>query len=286
MPSMGQGDHGGWGHGVLGLLTVTMGSVLAVTWPSAAQSPVTVQPSMVMDSRSSSPTLKETIVPDGQQDYVTRIHRDAQGYLRWYHTPVRVMIQPPSEPATTAQGQRERAWYGAIVAAIHDWQPHVALVIIPPPSTPNPEPIPWNRLGVLGSLRDLDDWADIYIQADRPPIQRLPNGIILPARAADTRYDVIRLPLDPGNPSGTIAPTVCEKRRFLIRIGLTQGNEGLQATARHELGHALGLWGHSDRPDDVMYPAQNNQYPAISPRDLRTLQWVYAQPPRSQDCVD
>jgi predicted Zn-dependent protease len=73
----------------------------------------------------------------------------------------------------------------------------------------------------------------------------------------------------------------------------------------HQLGHAIGLWGHSDDPDDVMYPALSqelNDFPskwawrsapnktqsimpvegldayAPSQRDINTLIKIYAQP--------
>jgi predicted Zn-dependent protease len=70
----------------------------------------------------------------------------------------------------------------------------------------------------------------------------------------------------------------------------------------HQLGHAFGLWGHSDDPDDLMYPAFKweesdfptrwrwrsemiaNQYASEvnvsqpSQRDMNTLLRVYDQP--------
>ncbi len=76
----------------------------------------------------------------------------------------------------------------------------------------------------------------------------------------------------------------------------------------HQLGHAIGLWGHSDHPDDVMYPAMSQEYNdfpskwawrsapnksqamipveglntyAPSQRDINTLIKIYAQPATS-----
>jgi len=58
----------------------------------------------------------------------------------------------------------------------------------------------------------------------------------------------------------------------------------LQATACHEFGHALGIDGHSDDPDDIMYPILTCMlgeidFPApvhaITQRDLHTLKACY-----------
>ena len=52
----------------------------------------------------------------------------------------------------------------------------------------------------------------------------------------------------------------------------------LKHTAIHELGHALGIQGHSPNPGDVMFFSQNpSQSFALTPRDKRTIQLLYQQ---------
>lgn len=58
-------------------------------------------------------------------------------------------------------------------------------------------------------------------------------------------------------------------------LGEPQNANLIYAVAIHELGHALGLLGHSDHPEDVMF-ARNKQIIQPSPRDIRTLRALYA----------
>ena len=71
-----------------------------------------------------------------------------------------------------------------------------------------------------------------------------------------------------------------------IQIGITDGvlhakynNPGeVKHTIIHEVGHALGLIGHSTRPGDIMYVPHQYGVTSVSERDIETLKWLYKLP--------
>ena len=93
---------------------------------------------------------------------------------------------------------------------------------------------------------------------------------------------------------------------IVVNMASVRGQPSTQQlhTISHQLGHAFGLWGHSDNPNDLMFPAfrqEANDYPArwswrsvgmmsrVQPpgkaqgfqpsmRDINTLLKVYDQP--------
>jgi predicted Zn-dependent protease len=137
---------------------------------------------------------------------------------------------------------RAAAWQQAVEQAITDWSP-------------------------LLHLTQTTETADITIHRASLPLRRLGDGKLAPVRFADTRFEFY-------NQDDRL------HHRMVITLSPNQADRSLICGARHELGHALGIWGHSDRPTDVMYSSQVAQPPPISDRDRATLRKVYEQSTR------
>jgi predicted Zn-dependent protease len=128
-------------------------------------------------------------------------------------------------------------WHRAILQSVQDWQPYLPIRLTKSQSN-----------------------ADITISAN-PPQQRSGPRV----RSAETRFELYV------SSQNTLA------HRVSIYIRPNQSIPYISAAARHELGHGLGIWGHSQAPTDVMYFAQVRQPPAISVRDINTLKRIYQQ---------
>jgi predicted Zn-dependent protease len=131
-----------------------------------------------------------------------------------------------------------QAWITSAQQAVKDWQAYLPLQQVTAP-----------------------EQANITIQATAPQ-QRSGNRV----RSAETTYQIFV------NDQGLLS------QRFTVMVRPNQTPQYVLAALRHELGHALGIWGHSPVNTDVLYFAQVRTPPPISARDVNTLRRVYEQP--------
>ena len=136
---------------------------------------------------------------------------------------------------------RSQQWMKTVLDAVWEWNNYLPLQVV-----------------------DNSEVADIKIFNKQPPLT--PGK--LRARSAETRYTLYF------DESGVLS------HKFVILLSPTQVGKYIPAAARHEFGHALGIWGHSPVETDVMYFSQVAEPPPISARDINTLKLIYLQPTR------
>lgn len=138
---------------------------------------------------------------------------------------------------------RAQEWVKTVLDAVGEWESYLPLEVI--------------------------EWcesADIVIINKRPPLR--PDN--MRARSAEVRYKLYVKEVGGGRQ--------ILSHQFVIWLSPMQTGKYLPAAARHEFGHALGIWGHSPLETDVMYYSQVREPPPISPRDINTLKRIYQQP--------
>lgn len=152
-------------------------------------------------------------------------------------------------------------------------------VHLPPP----PDGLFADPEAILDSVRDgVTDWTDVA--APGVPSFRFVDD---PGRA-DLRIRWAASPMGDAYVAYCAPQIDVFARRFGVEHILVTGRwqdgsiadlHDVHQVMLHEMGHALGLGGHSDDPDDVMYPqARSQRVPGLSARDRATLRALYARP--------
>lgn len=207
------------------------------------------------------PSLARWHDPQETSDYFKEIQLTPVGALIWSHFPITVYVQPVEAEGSPFLVQRSQRWVQAVETAIQEWTPYLPL-----------------------SQVEQAKEADITVWRNAPPLKfertntsQTSDRRFLPisrARSAETVFELYAKSRS-GSPHSPILA-----HRIKIYIRPDQADSYLQAAARHEMGHALGIWGHSPQPTDALYFSQVRHPPNISARDLNTLKRVYQQPTR------
>ncbi|BDA69174.1 hypothetical protein RIVM261_058350 [Rivularia sp. IAM M-261] len=181
-------------------------------------------------------------------DYFDAVKPTEVGYLVWSNFPVKVYIETPKN----LNKNQASTWVNAVSSTVQEWNTYLPLQIV-----------------------EQSESADITILRKAPPLQGNPPK--LGGTEADTAH------FSPRARSAQTTYNLYTKNnilyhRFSILLSPSQTGEYLIAAARHELGHALGIWGHSPLQSDALYFSQVRNPPLISTRDVNTLKKVYEQP--------
>lgn len=196
---------------------------------------------------------------DNQADnYFAEIKPTPLGYLVWSQFPIKVYLESASSDLGIAEQERFANWTRTVTQAVEEWTAYLPLELVSSSSG-------MDRAAITNST-DIQIWRSLPSQqATRNPTT---GELDIPrAAAAQTRYQFYLQ-----------APENILAHRFVIYLSPDQSPAYTLATARHEIGHALGIWGHSTLETDVMYFSQVRNPPPISERDVNTLRKIYQQP--------
>jgi predicted Zn-dependent protease len=203
---------------------------------------------------------------NNQGDYFDQIKTTPLGYLVWSKFPLKIYVDSIT-PENTAANLRFQQWTAAARKAITEWNVYLPL-----------QEVQTKDAADILILRSQSGGGASSVSARKVKLNPETGLYDIPrAVAAQTNYEFYLTPKP---------EAIATRRRSLIVLRMTMEispnfmGTSLLATIRHELGHALGIWGHSPKPDDALYFSQVSDPPSISPRDINTLKKIYQQPTR------
>lgn len=186
-----------------------------------------------------------------QEDYFTQIKPTPIGYLIWSQFPVKIYLAKPTKsPDNSASDIRQQQWVEGVKKAIAEWNIYLPLQEIESP-----------------------ELANIIIARSTPARKVKYNP-------ATGLYDIPRAITAQTSYQFYWQDQKVLSHRMIIKVSPNLSQQAILAASRHELGHALGIWGHSSHQNDALYFSQVRDFPPISARDINTLKKIYQQPTR------
>ena len=211
--------------------------------PATAACPVSLGATVVLPPGDQQPPPPPGPDPAGR-DYRHRLHATVFGWPRRDHWCV--WVEPAAADGPSARW--DQAWLQAVDGALDTWAG-----VLPITRVANPEQ------------------AQVLVFRRRPPLK---NG-----RASHGRAELELARVRRMSPDSIGAAAEQLEPRITVMISPGQRPQAIEATALHELGHAFGLWGHSDNPSDAMAAVPGAQpVRQLSPRDRATVLWLQQQP--------
>ncbi len=232
----------------MGILIITLFLTFSLSLTTSAKEEKKLPPLQIYPL----PISLQNWTSDNQDNYFEQIKPHLVGSLIWTNFPVKVYLESPESNLSASALLEFEQWQKATQTAINIWHPYLSMMQI-----------------------ENETEADILIYFSQPEFKAKLNpetGLYdLPRIKAATTS--IKFYVTKTNPSQL-------KHKMTIEVNPRQTYDYLVSNITHELGHALGIWGHSENPLDVMYYAHTQDIPSLSVRDINTLKKIYQQPTR------
>lgn len=191
------------------------------------------------------PAAPEQPMEPAAGDYRHLLKPSPHGWIHRSHWCV--WLQPAAGKGASALW--DERWLQAVRAALAQWQELLPITLVAEPER-----------------------AQVHLYRRRPPLRSTAGGM----RASHGRAELSLRQVQ--RPQGEQLHWQLEP---LVEVMISPGQHqrAIQATALHELGHAFGLWGHSDQAGDAMAAVPGaTPVLTLSPRDRATLNWLQHQP--------
>ena len=146
-------------------------------------------------------------------------------------------------------------------------------------------PADWKQADVTFFLDAMDEWANASQKKLSFETQTSPSDPCITVRWVKDHP----LGQDPPTIGGSqLHTSTFGGKTYIQRVEIELAVDGstgspladniMRLLSIHELGHAIGIWGHSDNPNDIMYPELGSQT-GLSTRDINTINRLYTLTP-------
>jgi predicted Zn-dependent protease len=244
-------------------------------------------------------------------DYFDRIASTPMGYLIWSEFPIKVYVEKPKITGDrSATNIRSENWLKSVTDALQEWDEYLPLIEIESPELADitikrsPPPMdakinPKTGLFEIPRARTAQTHYQFYLKSIQVKAggrrQRVHSNDVscgafyseklqesAPSKRSSALVEAGGFEKAGGGieDGDTKRENKVVSQRMTVEISPDRGDRIIKAAARHELGHALGIWGHSPNENDALYFSTTSDSPAISIRDINTLKKIYQQKTR------
>lgn len=235
----------------------------------------------------SQPQLTQAPVGASKYSYLDQIFKTTDGkVIRWGKFPLRVYIE---EPDTKDNPDYRPEYRDAVMNGLNAWKKatdgQITVVIVKGEGSADVQ-FKWGET-YTDKFADAEDVPDFYQKYSVPKSSKLLKIVQLAAGLTPGIYGLAPQALAAGMQYKQYKKLEVIREESKTTLGLDEvkalppeaASIMIQNMAAKEFGHILGLKGHSNNPDDLMYPnlkSDSLQLPTI--RDVQTLSELYSRP--------